>query len=687
MTSRLTAWAVALAVLAVPLGVRATADLESGGLTTLHRWVEASDNLVANPSFESVDAKGWPVGWRGEPRYFTTTPDGAHTGARGARLADATTGSLTPLLTQPLSLAPGWYHVRAWLRLDDVAHDQPNAGVRLALFGTGSTSPVLRGTKPWTEVESQEVLVTPGSSPVLRLEGYGKPTGVAYFDDIQVRRLVAPVVEGFLVTPNYRGMLFDDEPQRIEMSVTVRTEDTSRHLSDLVIRLTLRRDGESRDVATTETVPAQPTFRMTLDPGRLAPGSYTLTLQALGAGHREVVSEYPAYRVVAAPAALRKRLGVYYDRDNVLVLGGRRRFVLGIYDTSGYSLDQRWYDAHFAELRDVPLNMYVNYWLGAAPAPALEALMSALDARGMYYLHTVNSWYPTHANWPRATECGSSSADRLGADRFTACMASALARHRGFAGFYTADEATADRAAQVFHQYEIVRTAAPGGVTFIAQDRPLELGRWRDATDVVGVDPYPIFNIPEGQLAPLETVATWVDQAQASVERSRPVWAVIQFFQFGGKGHWPTYDELRAMSYMAIVGGAKGLLYWSYGAKGVAWVKDPAQRAALIDRLGRVTREIHAIEPALIAPDAPDIVRDPRPPTAIRVLPKRVGDTRYLVAVNVTPRPVDAGLSLAGPAASAEVIGEGRTVSIAAGKLEDRFGPYGVHVYRIGPTS
>ncbi len=49
---------------------------------------------------------------------------------------------------------------------------------------------------------------------------------------------------------------------------------------------------------------------------------------------------------------------------------------------------------------------------------------------------------------------------------------------------------------------------------------------------------------------------------------------VIQFFQFTSSGRWPTQAELRNMSYMAIANGANGLMYWSLGAGGLAYICD-----------------------------------------------------------------------------------------------------------------
>ena len=683
------------AIAGLPLLVSAasTSRVSVGGLLEVYPWPEEAENLVKNPSFEEIDDAGQVVGWKGaEPPHFSPTTEVSRSGLRSIHLRDSHLARHYPGMTQALTLSPGWYSMRGWMKAEGAGTNNRGAGGRMTVgWGKGwVSSPVIRGTTDWTKVEVRSFPIMPGESALLSLEAYRKPDGNVFFDDVEVRRQRPPLVEGFLRYPNYRGLLFEDRPQIIQMSVTVRPEEAKLRLSDLTIRLSLSKEGAEAAVVSVEQTPSTPSFLMTLDATVLPLGAYTLRLQALQRGTGALVFEYPRYRIVKLPATLRKGLGVYVDHDNVLVLGGRRTFVLGIYDTGGYSTSPSGYAPRLAEIAQAPINVYLNYHLGAAPVRALEALMTTLQHYGMWYLHTVNAWYPDNQYWPEKMPCNGSTASAMGPDRFTACMGAALAGHPGLAGWYTADEDKADRVERVFHQYTILRAAAPGGITFISQDRPRELVRWRDTVDVMGVDPYPIAHIPEGKVSPLEMVTDWVERAQAAVERSRPVWGTIQFFQFGSTGHWPTYDELRTMSYMAIVTGAKGLFYWSYGAKGLSWVKDPQRKAELWQRLIKVTREIKSLEPALLSPDAPEVLASHSPMGTIRVLPKRVGDTRYLIAVNNTSSEgVLAEFTLSESARSIEVVGEGRTAQLSTpNRFDDRFAPYATHVYKIsGPTT
>jgi len=53
---------------------------------------------------------------------------------------------------------------------------------------------------------------------------------------------------------------------------------------------------------------------------------------------------------------------------------------------------------------------------------------------------------------------------------------------------------------------------------------------------------------------------------------------------------------------------ARGLFFWSFGARGLSWVKDKGKQAEYWRRAVAVCEELHRLEPALIAPDAPDVV-------------------------------------------------------------------------------
>jgi hypothetical protein len=106
---------------------------------------------------------------------------------------------------------------------------------------------------------------------------------------------------------------------------------------------------------------------------------------------------------------------------------------------------------------------------------------------------------------------------------------------------------------------------------------------------------------------------------------------VLQFVQGWSTDRWPTEEELRTMSLMAITEGARGLLYWSYGARALMWVKDPRQREQYWQRLVSVTRELRSLEPALVAADANESVTSVSEPR-IRWLARVAGGKCFVFA-------------------------------------------------------
>jgi hypothetical protein len=159
---------------------------------------------------------------------------------------------------------------------------------------------------------------------------------------------------------------------------------------------------------------------------------------------------------------------------------------------------------------------------------------------------------------------------------------------------------------------------------------------------------------------------------------------VIQYFPLTREGGWPAYEDLRAMSWMAIVEGARGLFYWSFGARGLGWVKDARQREQRWSELVRVTREIKALEPILLAPDAP-LLTGESSAGAVRTLGKRGPDgVRYLFAYNSKPTATRVTWTLADPATEAVPLdGEGTPLTLDGGRLVASFAPYEVKRYRI----
>ncbi|NOY79979.1 MAG: hypothetical protein GXP31_03135 [Kiritimatiellaeota bacterium] len=219
---------------------------------------------------------------------------------------------------------------------------------------------------------------------------------------------------------------------------------------------------------------------------------------------------------------------------------------------------------------------------------------------------------------------------------------------------------------QVYRAVKEADPYHPAMVNFCASaERMLS---YRDATDLMAIDIYPVPQSHIGIIAPHARLM-WVTGGW------RPV---LWWIQSWASLREPTAAEETCMAYQALVEGTRAILFYNYR---------PTSYAAWAG-LGRIAAEINALRPALVSPD--------RHPVEVRGGSGRVSAVAYrvagglvVVAVNRDRIPVDAEIVLpTQPAAKsaadkALVLFENRRVDVETRVLRDRFPPLGRHVYRL----
>ena len=663
------------------LGGREPASV--GGLTALPPPEARGPNVLDNPHFAARDGNG-VAGWRLAPEgAWSVVPEGRN-GRPALRLSGADGAPLVPSAQQTVTLEPGLYTIEGWVRAERLGAAAPRSGLRLCLDGRPRVdwwrcTPVARDTTGWTRLVQPSIAVRERGTYRVTAGAYGKPDGVAWVDAVSVAEERRPPLDVYLMYPNFRGLLFDDRSQIVRVALAA----TGRRAPGARIRLSLV-DERRGDVVQQRDYPAAGPVTGLLDASALPPGPALVRAELLDAAGTAQY-RHPDYRIVKTPAQARKRLRIWYDDRNVTHLDGTPAFVIGLYTTSGYSTSRQTYAAGRDgwgndRIAQAPVDMLINYHLGQAPVPALTAYMDDLHGRGIHYLQTVNFYHEGHAQYRTIGY----PAARDGETALNRWVARTLGAHPGLAGFYTADERPAEMVPTVFRQHRTLADAAPGSVTYavLGDGWERQAPLWRDALDVMGLDPYPIVR-PSGQNH-LAMVGEWTRIGQDAVKGSRPLWMVIQYFPLTRAGGWPTEDELRAMSWMAIVEGARGLFYWSFGARGLAWVKDASERERRWQELVRVTREIKALEPVLLAPDANLIARESSG-GAVRTLSKRMPDgVRYVFAYNTRDEPVRVTWTFAAPLAETLDLATGAPGPAPADDaLTVELAPYEVKRYRV----
>jgi hypothetical protein len=652
------------------LSQRKSANISAGGLEAPETGWSLGKNLLVNGDF----SKGLE-GWRASDCFQPDSSTRASNGKPSLKIENPDScGPGAKLAVNDFVAPPGVYSIGGEIKTDLDERKKLVVGAQMDLF-TACETELVNGSSNWLEFVGKHCIVAPGTNSPFRIAINAETSGSAWFANMYVRREIAPLFQTFMLYPNYRGYLFDDQAQEVRVAVTLNPGPNLRR-EDLVFQLEAVRTDSGAKTDHTYKSPADD-FTATLDFGPLAAGVYRVRGRLLGRNGK-VLFEQPPYRVVKVNSKPGALLKAWIDDRNRAHFGdGKPHFVIGIYDTSGYSNSPQTYARAVDEISQAPINMMVNYFITNASISAINAYTDELQKHGIFFLPTVGNFYEDNTGYPRglAADLGASTQDEL-----IARYASGLAENRAIVGYYVQDEPAVDKVARTFHQHQVIKANDPAGFNLAVLDRPNDLQFWKDAVDVVGVDPYPVWLPVENYIA---EVGDWTRMAVQAVHASRPVWTVIQFFQADAISSWPTEQQLHDMSWMAIAEGASGVFYWSHGMRALGWVRDPVEKAALYHELINVTTEIKDLEPVLLRPDTQVLTAKPSQDIVTREKTGPDG-ARYVIAYNHGSTAASARFVLQSPAQSVTVRRGMVKIEIKDGKtFEDKFDGFEAKVYEI----
>ena len=251
----------------------------------------------------------------------------------------------------------------------------------------------------------------------------------------------------------------------------------------------------------------------------------------------------------------------------------------------------------------------------------------------------------------------------------------AFRKHPALLGWYVSDEPTTrnispDHLRSLYQFIKSIDPYHPVSIVFNETTHPIEFG---DAMDVVMADPYPI---PD---QPITQVGIFTQKLKTDFETAKPVWMVPQ--AFGGNEWWkrePTRQEIRAMSYLAILRGATGLQYFiRHGLS--AFPKS----IEVWNEAGTVAKELTELAPFLLSDEVAMPVTSADDAVQVRAWRKK--GSWLLMAVNTenTPKPIRLQIPELHWNGDAQVLFQNRAIKVVDHALEDWVDGYGTRVYRM----
>jgi hypothetical protein len=206
--------------------------------------------------------------------------------------------------------------------------------------------------------------------------------------------------------------------------------------------------------------------------------------------------------------------------------------------------------------------------------------------------------------------------------------------------------------------------------------------------DVISYDVYPVAGVSDqGNGAALWLVPNGIDRLKKWSEGSRILWNCIECTHINNAKAKATPQQVRAEVWMSLVHGSMGLIYFvhefSPKQNSHALLDDPEMLAEVT----RINKQIHSLAPVLNSPTLQGgvSVESSAADVPIDAIAKRLDGTTYVFSVGMRNGPAKATFRVRDlPAdATAEVIGEGRSIKLKDGRFDDNFGPFDVHLYKI----
>lgn len=334
-----------------------------------------------------------------------------------------------------------------------------------------------------------------------------------------------------------------------------------------------------------------------------------------------------------------------------------------------------------ARYRAAGINVYVGLWRGPTEAQLTE--LAAADMRVICDQNDV-ALRSTHAGivigWMHGDEPDNAQARRDGKGYDPPILPSKI-------------EADYQRLRQRDPSRPILLNLGQG-VAFdnwigrgVRRNHPEDYAEYLRGCDIASFDIYPVVHDEPTVAGKLEFVPYGVTRLREWSEDRKIVWCCIEASRISNTQVKPTADQVRAEVWMALIHGARGLIYFVHQFAPQFVEASLLEDAELLQGVTALNQQIHALAPVLNSATVDGLVTvtsaDPAVPVA--TMCKQHEGATYLFAVTMRGAPTRATFQLpAGwSAAQVEVLGEDRTLAARDAKFEDAFDGYAVHLYRL----
>ncbi len=227
----------------------------------------------------------------------------------------------------------------------------------------------------------------------------------------------------------------------------------------------------------------------------------------------------------------------------------------------------------------------------------------------------------------------------------------------------------------IYNLYNAVYEADPIHPSYLVITTPTVYESFGRLCDVLAVDTYPVTN------GKITDVGDNIALAYHRIDDNQPVWHCGQMFNWPEQRR-PNPQEHRFMTYLSIIEGAKGVLWYTYKGYGQYLPEDDPE---LWNAQKRILAELNQLAPLILAPGFGKPALMVNENKNIRAIIKEGPSGTYLIAANKSKKDTFVPEFKLGEDFNSrvEVFGENRKAVVINNILKDEFKPLDVHIYRL----
>jgi hypothetical protein len=217
-------------------------------------------------------------------------------------------------------------------------------------------------------------------------------------------------------------------------------------------------------------------------------------------------------------------------------------------------------------------------------------------------------------------------------------------------------------------------------------NHPEDYPRYLEGADIASFDIYPGASPEAAVRNKFRLLPDGVDRLRAWAKPGSPIWVCVETGNIGGSGG-ATPEQVRAQTWGAIIRGATGIIYFVHQLKPVFNEHRLLDDPVMMEQIDKTNREITMLARVLNAPAMPakaSAIRRGGQGRPIDLMRRDLDGAVYLFAAELDGEPgnVTFRIEAGGATGVAEVIGEGRTITVRNGIFQDTVAPYSVRIYR-----